>query len=324
MKCLVTGATGHIGSALVRRLLEDGQEVIAFVLPGDSLEALAGLDVQVIYGDVTHYEELQNAVMQVDQVFHLAAVVDIGSCKKRKLYRVNVEGVKNVVKACLCSGYVPLVYVSSVHAIQEPPHGEIISETGTFNPKKVHGAYGKSKAMATSIVLDACQRGLNAKIVHPSGVIGPYEYKVSNLGQLVLDFVHGNLKAYINGMYNFVDVRDVAEGIVQAAKKGQSGECYILSGEQVSVAQLLDYLEEITQVAKPKVRLPYFLAKITAPFAELYYKARKQPPLFTSYAVSTLKSNCNFSNQKAQKQLGYSPRPVRDSLRDTFQWFRKR
>lgn len=320
MKCLVTGATGHIGCALVRQLLEEGETVSVFVLPSDDLSPLEGLDIEIIYGDVTNYPSVLSAVGQADIVYHLAGVIGIGSGQKKLMEKVNVRGVENIVRACMCTGVTRLIYTSSVHAIREQPNGQTISESYDFDPKTVKGAYAKTKAQATRIVLEAARRGLNAVIVHPSGVIGPFEYKLSNLGQLVLDFIRRRLKAYIDGGYNFVDVRDVASGIVLAGKKGKCGECYILSGEQVSVKQLLDMLEEITKVRAPKVKLPYFFAKMTAPFAEVYYKIMRQKPLFTAYSVATLRSNSNFSNAKAVSALGWKPRPIQSTLRDTVGW----
>jgi len=174
------------------------------------------------------------------------------------------------------------------------------------------------------LVLEACKRGLNATVVHPSGCIGPYEYHLSNMGRLIKDFTTRKLPAYIDGAYDFVDVRDVADGIFLAGQKGKTGECYILSGQKITIAQLMEYMEDISNIPKPKLKIPRFVAKMVAPFAEMHYRLHHRVPLFTIYSVATLQSNCNFSNSKAIHHLGYKPRPIRETLRDTIDWFKKK
>jgi len=278
------------------------------------------LGVEIYYGDVRNIDDVRAAMKGVDTVFHLAGIIGIGSGKKKLMYSVNVEGTRNIVDVCLEQNVKKLVYASSVHAIRELKNNMTIMETKEFEPDKVKGTYAKTKAMATCIVLKGVEKGLDAVVVHPSGVIGPYDFKLSNIGQLILDFMAQKLYAYIDGAYNFIDVRDVAKGIVLAEKNGRAGECYILSGEKVTVKMLLDYLEDITGVKAPKFKLAYAFAKMTGPFAELYYKIARRQPLFTSYSISTLKSNCNFSNAKARKELGFKPRPIVNTLKDTVKW----
>ena len=160
-------------------------------------------------------------------------------------------------------------------------------------------------------------------ITHPSGVIGPYEYIPSNLGKLVIDCANKKIGAYLEGGYNFVDVRDVAEGIIKAAEKGKPGECYILAGNYISVKDLMKTIEEITGVKAPKFKIARWFAFATGFLSEIYYKIRKQKPLFTSYAWYTLGTNSNFSIEKAKKELGYQPRNIQETLKDTIEWFEK-
>ena len=323
-KCLVTGATGHIGAALVRKLIKEGYSVKALVLEGDNPEALEGLDIDVIFGNICSYTDVAEAITDVSIVYHLAGMIGIYVGQKKILSRVNVDGVKNIIRACLFTGMKKLVYVSSVHAIAELPKEKTIVETLDFDPGKVHGNYAKTKCEATRLVLEACKRGLNATVVHPSGCIGPYEYNLTNMGRLIKDYITRKLPAYIDGAYDFVDVRDVADGIFLAGQKGKTGECYILSGERVTIAQLMEYMEDISKIPKPRLKIPGFIAKIFAPFAEMHYRIHNRVPLFTIYSVATLHSNCNFSNKKAVRYLGYRSRPIRDTLRDTVDWLKKR
>ena len=218
---------------------------------------------------------------------------------------------------CLSYGVKRLVYTSSVHAIPELPEGEVIREADHFEAADVVGLYAKSKARATQIVLDSVQRGLDAVIVHPSGIIGPNDYGKGHLTQLVVDYVNGKLGACVKGGYDFVDVRDVADGIVRAVDRGRCGECYILANRYYSVQELLGQLQQVGNLKKIRCVLPKWFVNMVAPMAELYYKMRRTSPLFTRYSMHTLFSNANFSHEKADRELGYTTRSLKETLRDT-------
>ncbi|MDD3303556.1 MAG: NAD-dependent epimerase/dehydratase family protein [Clostridia bacterium] len=322
MKCVVTGATGYIGNVLVRKLVQRGYEVTAFVFKGEDIDFLKDLDIQFKYGDVRDMKSLEDAFEGSEVVFHLAGIIEIGNGKKKLIHEVNVDGSKNVVNACKNVGVKKIVYTSSVHAIRE--HEGVIAESYDFNPDYVRGQYAKTKAEATKYILDSKTEEFEVIITHPSGVIGPYEYIPSNLGQLIIDCANKKIGAYLNGGYNFVDVRDVADGIIAAAEKGKSGECYILANKVVSVKELMEYIQDITKVKAPTFKIARWFAYATGFLSEIYYKLVKQKPLFTSYAVYTLGTNSNFSIEKAKKELGYLPRDIKDTLFDTIQWFKDR
>lgn len=320
---VVTGATGHLGNVLCRELLARGKKVRAFVLPGDDVTPLADLDVEVVYGDILDMSDLIKAFEGAEWVFHLAALVSIEPGKKKILHKVNVTGTQNVITACREAGVGRLIYTSSIHALVEPPAGELIDETAEWDVEGTMGEYNKTKALASVAVRQATRNGLDAVIVCPTGAIGPYDYKRSQMASLFIDFVNRKLKAYINGAYDYVDVRDVAEGMVLAAEKGKKGEVYILSGEKLTVDDILDKLHEETDVMSPQARLPLWFAKLTAPLAWLYYKIIRTEPLYTPYSVRTLQSNCDISHKKASKELGYKPRPVRESIEDAVYWLKE-
>ena len=180
--------------------------------------------------------------------------------------------------------------------------------------------YAKTKAAASQIVLNAVKQGLNASIVHPSGIIGPGDYGRTHLTQLVISYLNGTLTACVNGGYDFVDVRDVADGIISCVENGRAGECYILSNQFYTIQEVLDDLHEITGKRRLKSVLPLWFAKLTAPLAEVWYKMLRQPPLYTSYSLYTLESNGNFSHEKATQELGYHPRSMKDTLTDMAYW----
>lgn len=325
---IITGANGFLGNNLVRRLAENEEnEIRALVLPTDGLSSLEGLNCSVYHGDVTKKETLDD-IFEVDKnaemyVIHCAGIVYIKTKYSQNVYDVNVIGAKNIVEKVLEKG-AKMVYVSSVHAITEKPGKGIITETKDFDPKTVEGQYAETKAEMGKYILEAVRRrGLNACIVQPSGMIGPHDFGSSHLTQLIIDFADGRLKACVRGGYDFVDVRDVADGIISACFSGRSGECYILSNRYITVKELLDTVSEVRDTEKIKTVLPLWLAKLTAPLSELYYSILKQPPLYTKYSLYTLGSNSNFSNEKAKKELGYKNRELKKTIKDTVDWLKR-
>ncbi len=320
---VVTGATGHIGNVLVRKLVSRSERVRAVIPPFEDASCLDGLKVEIVEGDIRQIDSLIQAFKGSDVVYHLAGIISILSGKSELLYQVNVEGTRNVVEACLKTKVRRLVYTSSIHAVKEPPHGIVIDETFPFDPDNVLGDYAKSKAQATLEVLRGVKQGLDAAIVCPTGVIGPYDYKISEMGQLIMDFIQRKLKAYVDGAYDFADVRDVATGLILACEKGRTGESYILSGEQITVRDLLLMLQEITEVKAPSLKIPAWLARTVGKIAPLYYRLTNTKPLFTTYSIDVLASNSQISSAKARRELGYSTRPVKESVTDAVAWFRE-
>ncbi len=323
MNIVVTGATGHIGNVLIRELLAAGEKVRALVPPFENDLPIRGLNVDMVAGDVCDRASLNSAFRGADVVYHLAGIIAITPGKDRLLHRVNVEGTRNVVDACLESGVGRLVYTSSIHAIQEPPEGIFINETFPVDPEHVLGPYARSKARATLEVKKAVERGLDAVIVHPTGVIGPFDFKISEMGQLVLDFIRGKLKAYLDGAYDFADVRDVARGLTLAGRKGRKGESYILSGERVSIKRIMEMLEETSGIRAPSFKVPAWLAHTAGKLAPIYYRIVRSKPLFTDYSVDVLRSNSWVTSEKARVELGYVARSVQESICDSVAWFRQ-
>ena len=320
---IVTGATGHIGNVLVRELLARGVVVRALVLPDDDKRPLAGLDIETVHGDVTDPVSLKSALAGAELVFHLAGIVTIMPGMASVLERVNVGGMRNVIAACRASGVRRLVYTSSIHAIAEPPHGTVIDESQPFDPDRVLGDYARSKARATLLLLDEVRKGgLDAVICCPTGVIGPWDYGISNIGQLILDFASGHLKSYVSGAYDFVDVRDVARGLVLAADKGQPGRHYIFSGAQVQVPELMEELARDIGYPAPSYQIPTVIARTAGILASVYYRLLRRKPVFTAYSIDVLQSNSLVSSARAREELGFTSRPWQESIRDHVEWFR--
>ncbi len=322
---LVTGAAGHLGSAVVRELLSLHKKVRIFILPKE--KNIPEGDLRVYYGDVRNKESLKAFFAHEENtkvvVIHCAGIVSIASKYVELVHEVNVGGTKNIVDLCVENQVDQLIYVSSVHAIPEKPKKQIVSEVTKFSPDDVVGLYAKTKSEATAYVLAAAKIGLKAKVVHPSGIIGPYDYGRGHMTALVRDYYKGKLTAAINGGYDFVDVRDVAHGIILCVEKGRNGECYILSNRYITVREILDVLHNITGKKRIKTYLPLWFVKMTAPLAEAFYRILKKPPLYTAYSIYTLNTHALFTHEKANRELGYVTRDFHDTLNDTISWLKK-
>ena len=323
---IVTGAAGHLGSTITSELDKQGKTVFALCLPNEA-HLPSGGNITVFTGNVCDTDSLTGMFDSCGNapviVIHCAGIVSIASKYDRAVYDVNVTGTKNIITLCEKYKVKKLIYISSVHAIPELPSNETMSEIGHFSSDGVVGAYAKSKAEATQCVLDYVKRGYDANVIHPSGMFGPGDFAGGHTTQLVIDYCKGGLTSAVGGGYDFVDVRDVAKGILSCCESGRSGECFILSGHFFKVPDLLDLLHEITGRKRIRRILPRWFVRLTAPLAELYYKILKQPPLFTSYSIYTLGANANFSHEKASRELRYTTRPMRQTLTDTVSWLKE-
>ncbi|MEA2016108.1 MAG: SDR family oxidoreductase [Actinomycetota bacterium] len=319
----VTGATGCIGNVLVRTLLEKGREVKVLVRETSDLSAIEGLDVERAVGDILDIDSLVEAFRGADIVYHLAGVVTIMPGDRKLIRRSNHKGTVNVINACLKCGVRRLVYASSIHALKESPTGTVIDESMPFDIKCRRGEYDRSKAAASLEVIKAASNGLDSVVVCPTGVIGPYDFKGSFSTRTFIDFARGRMKITTGGAYDFVDVRDVADGLVMASEKGRKGQFYILSGERITMDELMGMLSENSGVKPPGYKIPVWLAGAAGIISPLYYWLARKTPRFTYYTIDTLRSNSYISYKKARRELGYNPRPIKKTVEDTFKWMRQ-
>ena len=326
---IITGANGFLGNNIIRKLEQNSEnEIRALVLPNDSIKALDNLNCKIYYGDVTQKDTLTTIFENIKDkevyVIHCAAAVYIKTAYNPTVYDVNVNGTKNIIDKVLETKS-KLIYISSVHAITEKLNHELITETTKFEPEKVVGLYAKTKAEAAKYIIDAIKnKNLNACIIHPSGIIGPNDYGNSHLTQLIKKVATGKLFACVKGGYDFVDVRDVADAIINACDKDNRGECYILSNKYITIKELTDFICDFKGRKRIKIVLPLWLAKLVAPICELYYNIKKQTPLFTKYSLYTLSSNSNFSKEKAKRELNYKNRDMKDTIKDTIKWLQEK
>lgn len=317
---LVTGATGHIGNVLIRSLLRRGANVRALLLRGESPAPLSGLPVECIEGDVLDLSSLFDVFRGVRGVFHLAGLISIMPGRDPRVRQVNLEGTRNMLQAAMRLGVDKFVYTSSIHAIQRVESG-VIDESLPYDPGNPYGEYDRSKAEATVEVQRAAAEGLDASIACPTGVIGPYDFRGSMMGSVIRSAAERKPMLYVDGAYDFVDVRDVASGLIAASERGGRGESYILSGHRISVRYLLESVREITGGRFFQARIPFDLARFAARFTPFYYNACHATPRFTSYSLAVLRSNSNISHAKATRELGYRARAIYESITDAVHWF---
>ncbi len=321
---VVTGGKGHVGFALVKELA-DGGESIRLLLRSDS-KVFDNIECEKIMGDVCDSESLEKAFEGAETVYHVAGVVDISGEKDKQVWEVNVEGTKKVVAACKKCGVKNLVYVSSVDAVPVGNGNEEIVEISNFDPDLLEGTYAKSKAVATQFVLDSADDSLKICVVHPSTCIGPYDNNgTSSMCSVIKLFAKGLFPMTFDfGSCNFVDVRDCAKGMVAAAEKGRNGECYFLCGKVISLDDFIGVLAEACGKKHPKIVIKQKFVNDIIPFCEKVFEIAKLPPMINEYSIRKISENFNFSNAKAMAELGFEPRPLVESLRDTVKWLKKK
>jgi dihydroflavonol-4-reductase len=320
MKVAVTGATGHIGTNLCRQLLESGYEVRAMIHKEST--GLDGLPVEMVKGDVLNPHSLDNLLDGMEAVFHLAAIISIEGDPTGRVLRVNVEGTRNVVEACLRKKVRRLVHFSSIHAFKQRPVNKVLDETSARSDHR-NFKYDQSKVMGEAEVRKGFEQGLETVILHPSAVLGPWDFHPSRMGQLLLDLQKGKIPALVNGGFDWVDARDVAAAAITALQKGRNGSHYLLSGKWRSVRELAEVIQQTTPIKVPRISVPIWLAHIGVPFAKIQARIRNERPLFTFESLETLRlSNRHVSHSKATAELGYRPRPLEESIADSYKWFK--
>jgi dihydroflavonol-4-reductase len=319
---LVTGASGHLGNVLVRELIADGESVRALVYPGEPLQSLQGMLIEVIVGDILDRELLKQAMQGISTVFHLAGVIAIRPGMEEFMTMVNVEGTRNVAEIAHELNIKRMVHVSSVHAFKREPHGTIMDETTPLALDSPAGSYDRTKAEGTKAVLDLVKKGLNAVIACPSGIIGRHDYSGSEMGNALLSFATSRPDIIVNGSFDFVDVRDVARGLILARDKGTTGQIYILSGSRVSVENLRRMAQDATGVKSPKIKIPIRYAIFILSLVEGFVRWLKIKSHYTVYSLQTLMDNSAFSSVKAGRELGYQPRPLNEAVSDFLIWAR--
>ncbi|MDA9275910.1 NAD-dependent epimerase/dehydratase family protein [Acidimicrobiia bacterium] len=320
---LITGGSGHVGANLVRELSNRGYKVRCIDFDGDH-RAFEGYDVELIKGSVTDVESLDKAFTGVDVVFHTAAIISLERKNRDLIRSVNVEGTKNVCEMALKHKISKLIHFSSVDAfIREPLDAPLLEDRSLVVDQNTV-PYDLSKADAQRIVLEYCERGLDASIIHPSGIFGPNDFKPSLFGQEFLNIAKGKRPFSINVGYDYVDVRDLCETAVNCIEKGVNKQNYIVGGNYMDFVYMAEVMAEVLGKKLMRGTLPFFTIYLSLPIYYLQSLFSNAPRAITLDSIHTIKvQNKNIPSQLAKDQLGHSPRGVEETITDTLKFFKE-
>jgi dihydroflavonol-4-reductase len=320
---LVTGATGFVGSAVVRALVSRGAPVRVMVRRGSSLRLLEQLTVEIVTGDLGDPASCRAALEGCDALFHVAADYRLWVPQPDAMYRTNVEGTRHLLRAAASAGVGRIVYTSSVATLGLRPDHSAADETTPATLAGMVGHYKRSKFLAERAVRELAETGLPVVIVNPAAPVGPGDARPTPTGRMVLEAARGRIPAYVDTGLNLVHVDDVAAGHLLAFERGRTGECYILGGENLPLGRILAMIADLTGRRPPRLRLPAGALMPSARIAEAIARiAGGREPLLTTDGVRMAKKPMYFTSAKAERELGYRSRPAVEGLRDAIAWYR--
>jgi len=318
-KVTLTGSTGHVGTALANVLCERGYSVRAVVHRRTT--GLEGLPVEKVEASLSDPESLRHAFSGSEVVFHTAARISITRSDIAEVVKTNVAGTRNVIKACQAVGVRRLVHFSSIEAFCPLPLDSTLDEGRNLEDGSTGSPYALSKANAEIEVRTAIAEGMDAVILNPTAIVGPFDYRPSLMGRALIAFATGGIPMLIDGGYDWVDVRDVAEAAVCAAERASRGSRYLIGGRWASMGEIARMVCEAAGRRAPRLTCPFFIARLGAPFSSFFSLLLAKEPLFTGYSLGALRGNRAISHERAQRELGYQPRDLDETVRDTWRWF---
>src|SRR5262250_945827 len=313
MKTLVTGAAGFLGSHLTRQLVARGADVRVLLRPSSSNRAIADLPLEYITGDLRDAASLDRALAGVQRVFHVAADYRLWSKRSQDIYDSNVGGTKNLLQAAKRAVVEQFVYTSTVAtiAVDRP---ESPNEFTDAKLEEMVGHYKRSKWQAEREVLDAAKQGFPAIVAMPTTPVGPWDWKPTPTGKIILDFLNGKMPGYVETGLNFVGVEECAAGHLLVADKGKIGERYLLGAENLTLKQLLDMMAKITGLRAPSMKIPHGLA-LTAAYANtVFSRLTFREPQIPIEGVKIARHKMFVDSSRAQRELGFRPGPISAAL----------
>ena len=323
MTTLVTGATGFVGSAVARVLAARGHDLRLLARSGSDRRNLAGLDAEIVTGDLTDVDSLVRAASGCRYVLHVAADYRFWVPDPDAMLRANVDGAVAMIRAAAKAGAERIVHCSSVAALGQIGDGTLADEDTPTNPADVVGMYKRSKYLAETAVLDLARKeGVPVVVVNPAAPVGPRDIKPTPTGKMIRDAASGRVPAYIDTGLNIVHVDDVAEGHVLALEKGRVGERYVLGGENMLLKDILALVADVVHRKPPSIRLPEAVVWPAAFVMEKLAKVTGIIPMMTRDHLKMARKKMFYSSAKATAELGYRPRPVRLAVEDAVAWFR--
>jgi dihydroflavonol-4-reductase len=322
-RVLVTGASGFVGSAVAHALVAAGYSVRTLVRTTSPRCNLANLDVEIIDGDMRDASSVAHAMRGARFLFHVAADYRLWALDRQEILRTNRDGTRVVMRAALEAGVERIVYTSSVATLGGAAEGRPADETMRLRESCAIGAYKRSKVAAEHVV-EAMIRdeGLPAVIVHPSTPVGPRDVKPTPTGRIIIEAARGRMPGYVDTGLNLVHVDDVAIGHLAALEVGKIGDHYILGGENVPLARMLADIAALTGRRPPWLRVPRRLVYPFAIAAEARARVTRREPFLTLDGLRMSRHRMFFSSAKAERDLGYRPRPYREALAEALAWFR--
>ena len=328
MTILVTGASGHLGANLIRRLLEDGQSVRVLLLEGDNNAGVEGLNVEKVYGDLRDLNIIKTVVKGCDRIYHCAAKVSIlnnDRLLEREIYDCNVMGTIHLLQAALEEGVAKVVVSGSFSAVGHDPE-KPSDETIPFYPFSPHLSYAFSKNLVEHECLKAFANGLDVVVAVSCAILGPHDYIPSRMGRTLIDFANGKLRAYLPGGFEFVAARDIVEGHILAMKQGRPGQKYIFSSQFLTVDEIMDIFEEITNRDRPSLRIPGAVMARVANVSDFIIPRffPDVPRRFTSGAIRILRMYRHADISKAKNELGFQPTDIKASIQSAYDDFLRR
>lgn len=315
----VTGANGHLGNVVCRTLLEQGFMVSA--LYHSDTKALEGLDVNRVQGNVLHQNDLAQFLADCDAVIHCAGLISLNGDPTGIVYRTNTEGAKNVAEVANRLQLKKMIYIGSVHAVVESPFDQPFDECRPYKSKE-SPAYDYSKAVGEQLVFETLKNSnTELVVIRPSSILGPYDFKPSEIGTAMFLLYREKLPVITAGGYDFVDVRDVANATIEALRKGRNGEIYHLTGHYFTLKAFVDITKKVTHKKAPSLILPFWLLNRLIPLLRIQSKMMGTSPVFTREMLDTLRDgHSNMISEKARKELSFQCRPLEDSMADFYQW----
>ena len=321
MKIAVTGANRHVGYNLCKSLLNKGFQVKA--LAHKNTKAVSKLDLTIIKGDLADKTSLLDLLDGVDVVFHLAAQISITGDPSGSVYRNNADGTRNMLSAAKDRSVKRFIHFSSIHAFRQEPQDKSLDESRPLVGSEAF-AYDRSKAEGERAVMEAAQHGMDAIVLSPTAIIGPADPEPGLTGQAVLQLLNHKIPALVPGGYNWIDVRDVVSTAISAIEKARSGQKYLVAGKWHSVKELSACISKNSGIKTVQTVLPFWSAKLGLPFITGYSKLTGSEPLYTKESLEIIaKGSRHIDNSKARLELGLDPRPLDETIRDLFIWFKE-
>jgi dihydroflavonol-4-reductase len=319
--CLVTGATGFVGAAVACALIGAGHRVRVLARPSSDRRNLTGLAVEIATGALEDPASLARALAGCRYLFHVAADYRLWVPDPTAMYRANVDGTRELMLAALAERVERIVYTSSVATLGLVAGGAA-DEDAPSRLDDMIGPYKRSKFLAEEVVRGlVAERGLPAVIVNPSTPVGPGDVKPTPTGRLILEAARGHMPGYVDTGLNLVHVDDVAAGELLAAERGRTGERYILGGENMPLAEILEHVARAAGRRPPRLKVPYPVAFAAAAIGSAHARLTGRQPFTTLDGVRMSRKKMYFSSAKARRELGYDPRPAREAISDAVDWF---